>query len=125
MHVDKFKNEFDNQLIDDNLHTSDKQTPTELTWVSQEAESAPVLHTATAEVREAPKAFTFERTQANLSIPEEAASIYMLPYVPKKSFEIDADIDTLPALSAKLLAERQQLEAALQTQLALNKINWG
>ena len=122
--VDKFKNEFDNQLIDDNLHTSDKQTPTELTWVSQEAESAPVLHTATAEVREAPKAFTFERTQANLSIPEEAASIYMLPYVPKKSFEIVADIDTLPALSAKLLAERQQLAAALQTQLALNKINW-
>lgn len=122
--IDKSVKIIDNQLIDNNIQTADKQTPAELTWVSQEAESAPVLHAAAAEVMETPKAFTFERSQANLSIPAEAASFYMFPYVPKKSFEIVTAVDTLPASEARLLAERKEMEAALQTQLALDKINW-
>ncbi|MCU0386196.1 MAG: M48 family metalloprotease, partial [Flavihumibacter sp.] len=121
--IDKSTIKIDNQLIEDINQIDAKLSPNELTWVNQKTEAAPFIHSAAAE--EIPeKAFTFERSQATLSIPEEAASFYMLPYVPKKSFEIVAAIDTLPALEARLLAERQELEAALQTQLALNKINW-
>ncbi|MCF1714834.1 M48 family metalloprotease [Flavihumibacter sp. RY-1] len=122
--TDKSISETDNQLIETVIQIDDKLPPNELTWVSQETDAAPVMHSAAAEVIEEMKAFSFERSQATLSIPEEAASFYMLPYVPKKSFEIVAAIDTLPALEARLLAERKEMEAALQTQLALNKINW-
>lgn len=122
--TDRSISETDNQLIEDVIQIDDKQPPNELTWVSQETDAAPVMHSAAAEVIEELKAFTFERSQATLSIPEEAASFYMLPYVPKKSFEIVAAIDTLPALEARLFAERKEMEAAIQTQLALNKINW-
>jgi len=122
--IDKSNNSIYNQLIDDINLIEDKRSPDEFTWVSQETVGAPVIHSAAAEVIKEANAFTFERSQATLSIPEEAASFYMLPYVPKKSFEIVATIDTLPALEARILAETKELEAALQTQLALNKINW-
>lgn len=122
--TDNSTSKYDNQLIKDKSKTDDELTSTEFTWVNQEAETSPVLHSAATEVIEELKAFTFERSQATLSIPEEAASFYMLPYVPKKSFEIVTAIDTLPALEARLFAERKEMEAALQTQLALNKINW-
>ncbi len=69
-------------------------------------------------------AYTYKEAPKNIELPAEAATVYMLPYVPRKSFETIPSADTSAPLAATLKSEQEAMEAALQTQLALNKINW-
>ncbi|WP_290710409.1 M56 family metallopeptidase, partial [Flavihumibacter sp. CACIAM 22H1] len=96
-------------------------------WVEQlnTGSTAPAaLYLAAAPLAAEAKAFTFEKSQKNIDLPAEAATIYMHPYVPRKSFETTVVIDTTPALTKHLQAKTKAQEAALQTQLALDKLNW-
>lgn len=69
------------------------------------------------------KAFTMESDHP-VDLPEEATGVYLHPYVPAKSFESRAILDTLPDASTLKTPEAKAQEAALQTKLALEKLDW-
>lgn len=121
---DKTNLEVDNQLIENTESIPDKPTPEWTETVYTGAAKGPVLYHTTTTTDIEKKAFTFEKSENTVDIPEEASFLYMLPYVPSKSFEVTTIIDTTPALNGHLQAKRKAQEAALQTQLALEKLNW-
>nr|WP_290794067.1 M56 family metallopeptidase [Flavihumibacter sp. UBA7668] len=122
--TDKSIINIENQLVDNSESITDKQAPELLELVYTGAANGPVIYQETSAAVVENKAFTFEKSENTIDIPEEASSHYMLPYVPSKSFEATAIIDTTPALNAHLQSKRKAQEAALQTQLALEKLNW-
>jgi beta-lactamase regulating signal transducer with metallopeptidase domain len=116
----------DNKAVNYNYQINDNIDQKDLSWVKEDADQELVVIPATAQIAETRTDYTFERTGSTTEVPTEAASFYMLPYVPKKSFETTPGmgIDTAGPVTARLKEEKKALEAALQTQLALNKVNW-
>jgi beta-lactamase regulating signal transducer with metallopeptidase domain len=122
--TDKTILSIENQLFENESLIDDKAVAEWGETVYTRTSNGPVIYQAASIPDTENKAFTFEKSDNTLDIPEEASSFYMLPYVPSKSFEATAIIDTTPALNAHLQAKRKAQEAALQTQLALEKLNW-
>lgn len=115
----------DNQEIYSDQYIAQEE-PIENTWsVTNGLEEPSVaVFRAAAAIEKEQKAFTFEKGVAG-TLPEEASTIYMHPYVPRKSFEsTPLQVDTTPALRARINAEKKAQEAAIQTQVALEKLNW-
>lgn len=114
----------DNKVVNHDYQIIDNIDQKDLSWVKEDADQELVILPATAQIAEPHADYTFERSGSTTEIPAEASSFYMLPYVPKKSFETTPGLDTAGPVTARLKEERKALEAALQTQLALNKVNW-
>jgi beta-lactamase regulating signal transducer with metallopeptidase domain len=114
----------DNKEVNHSYQINDNIDQKDLSWVKEDVDQELVVLPATAQIAETRADYTFERSGSTTEVPAEAASFYMLPYVPKKSFETTPGIDTAGPATARLKEEKKALEAALQTQLALNKVNW-
>lgn len=114
----------DNKVVNHDYQIFDNIHQKDLSWVKEDADQELVILPTTSQIAEPHADYTFERSGSTTEIPAEASSFYMLPYVPKKSFETTPGLDTAGPASSRLKEERKALEAALQTQLALNKVNW-
>ena len=97
------------------------QAVEKLTWVASGKEPYRV-DLLTASILPETRAFT--HAIEKISLPEEASFQYMLPYVPRNSFQANLVTDTLPGNTAAPLSELKAREAAIQTKLALEQINW-